>query len=97
MISLRVHERNGDVVVAACDYDILGEEYCEGKLVLSVPRSFYGDESVSMDTLNDFLPKATIANLSGNRVVEHAMELGYIERDSILEVGGIKHAQLILI
>jgi hypothetical protein len=83
--------------VAACDKDILGKDYSEGGIRLSASHGFYGGEEISVEELEAVLSKATIANLTGNKVVGKAVELGFIDEDNILEVAVVKHAQFVLL
>lgn len=83
--------------MAACDEDVLGCTYREGKLKLEVRPDFYdgfaGDEAV----LEAQLRACTIANLVGKNVVEFAIELGFVARENVLTIGGVPHAQWALL
>lgn len=92
-----VYRKEDEVLVAACDREILGKKFTEGDLHLNVSADFYEGSLESLEKLGTLLSQASIANLTGNRVVEHAIGLGFIEEEHVLQVGGIKHAQFILI
>ena len=90
---LKISQREGETVVAACDKDLLNKTFSEGELQLSVSSKFYGEDVKSIEELLEALSYASIANLTGNKVVEAAVSSGYIEEGCVLTVSGIKHAQ----
>lgn len=95
MMYIKVRESEGNIVVAACDSEILGKRFSEGGVHLNVKEDFYKGELENLKDLGKFLSKATIANLSGNNVVDKAIDLGFVDADCVLEISGVKHAQII--
>jgi len=93
-ISVKVHTSGKEVLVAACDEDLLGQTYRSDKLKIHVSRDFYGgqvcDEAVLVSRLN----MATIANLVGKRTVEVAVKHGFVDADCVLVIDGVPHAQM---
>jgi len=95
MIYVKIHRRDEDILLAACDKEILGNTLTDGEFCLSVSREFYGDVLVDIEELTKLMAEATIANLTGNNVVEKAVELGFVDEDCIMEISGVKHAQTV--
>ena len=93
MFCYKIHTCGNDVLVAACDKDILGKAFFEGELQLEVKESFYKRSTAPLTELTEVLSGATIANLAGNRVVDSAISAGYVDKENVLVIGGIKHAQ----
>jgi hypothetical protein len=89
--------RPGETMVAVCDCDVMGKKITEGKLVLDVCRDFYGEEKIAADAAIDLLKRATVANLVGKDSVKYGIEAGLIHREAVISVGGVQHAQFILI
>jgi len=96
MIHTKIHRRGDEILLAACDEEVLGRNLTEGEFCLSVDRRFYEDKFVNIDELAKLLDNATMANLTGNKVVNRAIELGFISEDCIAEISEIKHAQIVL-
>ncbi|ANF22920.1 DUF424 domain-containing protein [Thermococcus piezophilus] len=94
MIYIKVYRVQGEVLLAACDKELLGKTFREGKLKLEVKERFYKGELVELDTLEELLEEATIANLVGERCVEKAIELGYVDENRVLRIEGVPHAQM---
>jgi hypothetical protein len=92
-----MYKASGEVIIAACDKELLGKEFHGGSLKLDVQESFYKGKLVSCREISDALKNATIANLVGERVIKCAILAGYIDRKSIIKIGGIPHAQLFVL
>lgn len=95
MIYVKIHRRENEILLAACDKEILGKTLTDGEFCLNVSREFYGDILVEIDGLGKFMAEATIANLTGNNVVEKAVELGFVDKNCVMKISGVKHAQTV--
>jgi hypothetical protein len=89
--------RKGEVMVALCDSSILGKRVCEGKLVLEASEDFYCGDQVTAEAAVDTLRVATVANLVGEEAVRCGIEAGLIQKDAVMRIGGIPHAQFVQI
>ena len=94
MIWMKEYNTQGEVLLAACDDDVLGKTFCEGELELMVSESFYRGERVSQNIFISKIKSATIVNLVGKEVIEIALELGLISSEGIIEIDGVPHAQI---
>jgi len=83
-----------EFILAACDEELIGKEFREGKKRLLVDERFYGGKLVGPEELVSLLGEATIANLTGERVVQTAIDAGIINPSNVLRVDGVPHAQL---
>jgi uncharacterized protein len=97
MISLKIYHHGDDLMIGACDEQLIGKTFKEGKFQLCVDKKFYDGERVDPPTLRKLLRDATIANLVGKETVKVAMDLGLVEPNGILHVKGIPHAQIVCI
>ncbi|KPU62239.1 hypothetical protein EP1X_09785 [Thermococcus sp. EP1] len=93
-IYVKVYRVQGEVLIAACDEDLLGKTFKEGELKLEVKERFYKGELKDPEELGKFLEEATIANLTGKICVKKAIELGYIDEKRVLHIQGVPHAQM---
>ena len=94
MFSAKVHKTGGQVLVACCDAEILGRTLKSGELEIRISESFYGGQKVDEKSLMDLMKEATTVNLMGDKVVSLALSEGIIDESGIMDVCGIKHAQL---
>ncbi|MDD2614770.1 MAG: DUF424 domain-containing protein [Methanosarcina sp.] len=86
--------KNGDqVLVAACDEEVLGKSLKHGKAVVEISRAFYEGECVSEEKFQKALEEATTANLFGGKTISCAIKYGLIDPDSVIIIDGVPHAQ----
>ncbi|MBU4406158.1 MAG: DUF424 family protein [Candidatus Altiarchaeota archaeon] len=95
MIYVKIHRSGNDILLAACDKEVLGNTLTDGEFCLNVDEKFYEDMLVDVEELAELMAEATIANLTGNEVVEKAVELGFVDKDCVMEISGVKHAQVV--
>ena len=94
MFTVKMHRCGNDLLLAAADKDLLGRKLREGQLRLEVLPSFYEGEDADEELLLNRLSMCTVANLVGEKVIEVAMQGGYIDRGNVLMIEGVPHAQL---
>jgi hypothetical protein len=87
----------GEVVVAACDPEILGKCFKEGKLVLEVKKEFYQGNLLSIEEALAAIESSTIANMVGERIISNAIKAGLICEESVLRISDVPHAQRVVV
>ena len=92
---LKSHQHGAHTLIAVCDCDILGKKFAQGHLKIEVSPDFFGGEKASCTEVEAALASATMANFVGCKTVEHAISLGYVERDCVLSIDGILYAQMV--
>jgi len=95
MISLKRHRVQTEVLVAACDAELLGRSFEEGELHLELGRRFFEGERVDVKLFLEVLALATVANLAGKRTVEAAVGAGFVDPECVITIGGVPHAQIV--
>ena len=95
MISIHVYKQGNDLLIGACDEELLGKKFSEGKFRLDVSKKFYGGSRITVEALKKYLQDATIANLVGEQAVKCAISLGLVDSSCILRIKGIPHAQMV--
>lgn len=93
---VRIHFHNDDVILAACDEDILGMTFRGDGMKITVSESFYKGEVLGKEAFVERMKSVSVMNLVGNEVVAIAVEEGYVLPDSVVEIGGVKHAQVVM-
>ena len=93
---MRVQESGKSVIVALCDRELIGKEYCEGEIVLDLKAysSFYKGQAVAEAEALAALRNATSINLVGKKSVGLAKKLGLAGKDKIRKICGIPHLQV---
>lgn len=95
LICVRTYTKGVELLLAACDSDILGKTFKEGELQIECGR-FYDGEEVSVEEFITQLGQCTIANLVGKRTVEAAISEGFVDEGCVIWIGGVPHAQMVV-
>lgn len=96
MIAIKTYTQGKDVLVAACDTDLLDKTFEEKEICLTITKEFYDDLRGDEELLKKYLARATIANLVGPRVINCTLKLGLIAKENILKIDGVPHAQFLI-
>jgi len=84
-----------NVLLAACDVEIIGKTLRQGKIMFCVKEDFYKGAQVSIEEALCMIENCTIVNLVGKNIVKKAVEKGYVHPDAILHIEGVPHAQIV--
>lgn len=94
-VYLRVFKDARYTLVAACDSELLGATFREGKLKLEVKVDFYRGVSTNIHDALMAIGAADIANLVGEGIVEAAVQKGFVSPSAIVHIGGVPHVQIV--
>lgn len=94
---MKTMRRGRDIIVAACDAELLGKTLEGWRVPFIVSEGFYKGTPASVEEALDALRKATICNLVGKRIVEAAIRMGIIHETAVIYLGEVPHAQKIII
>jgi hypothetical protein len=98
-IVLTERDTQEGLLVSACDADVLGETFENGDVSLTVEEEFYDGEGaetgVAEDRVVESLTACTTANLVGEHTVGLAIEHGFVDEETVLDLDGTRHAQLV--
>jgi hypothetical protein len=96
-IVMRIHRVRSEVVLAACDEELVGQKLPVGNAgrSVTVTSQFYGERVVAVEELRWALHRCTIANLLGARVLAEAEHEGVLAPGAHGLLGGVPHAEII--
>ena len=94
---VKIHQRGNEVIVAACDEELLGRTIYHGDLKIQISESFYKGKKIPLEYIVDYIKRGTIINLIGNNVVDEVSKSIPIISDAAIEIGGIKHVQIVTV
>ena len=92
---VKIHRNEREVILAACDEDLIGRTFREEGKRLDVNELFYKGEAIGRDGLVERMKSVTIMNLVGEEAVTIAIREGYVDESRIIIIGGVKHAQVL--
>ncbi len=90
---LKIYQTESKIMVAVCDQELIGKTFCEGELTIQATEEFYKGDIATTSEVGKALEEATIVNLLGEKAVACAVKKGYIDRENVLIVDGVPHAQ----
>ncbi|EMA55329.1 MULTISPECIES: DUF424 domain-containing protein [Halococcus] len=82
-------------LVSVCDPEVLGETFENGDLDFEVSEEFYDGEPADEEDVVASLAGARVANIVGCDAVALAVEHGFVDEESVLDLGDTRHAQLL--
>ncbi len=82
-------------LVSVCDADVLGEEFENGDVSLTVDPAFYDGDPADENAVVRSLANCSVANLVGTNAVDLAVEHGFVDEENVLDLDGTRHAQLL--
>jgi len=95
MIYIGIYQQGKDRLIGACDENLLGKQYKEGKFHLDIDKKFYGTKKITKGSLKKYLKDATIANLVGETCIKIAINMDLIDQSNVIYIQGIPHAQMV--
>lgn len=83
-------------IIAVCDSEILGKTLVdkEREIEFKVSKDFYGSENFEWDEIANSISNGRNVNLVGNEIVDLAIKNGLVDSKSVIEIEGVKHAQI---
>lgn len=84
-----------EIVVAVCDEELMGKELMMNDVRVKISKSFYGENLVDEEFTLKIMKKATIGNLVGKNIVELAEKNGFIDKQNIILINEVPHAQFV--
>ena len=96
-VYFKIRRVGREIVLAICDCELLGRTLRYGKISFHVDEKFYGDEKTAVVEAVAMISNATIVNLVGKKVVEEAIQQGYVHPEAVLNIEGTPHALIVKI
>jgi len=94
-VNYQIYDHGDEVLLAACDNDVLGRTLQNGDINLEVKESFYAGQKIELERLKKEFKKSTIANLVGEKVVNAAIEEGFGREEDLMMIEDVPHLQIV--
>ena len=95
--SYKVFREGDDTLLAISDLTIIGKVFEEKDLQIEVSKDFYHDKECNSDHVKKLFRNATIINAVGKNIISLMVKDNLVEKESVLIIGGVPHAQVIKI
>ncbi|MBW3014901.1 DUF424 family protein [Candidatus Woesearchaeota archaeon] len=87
----------GKVIIAICDSDLLGKKFEQDDLQLDLTSDFYNGEEKTESEIKEIIKEAYLLNIIGKKSIQFFLNLGIIDKDHIIKISGVPHAQAMII
>jgi len=95
--SYKIFREGADILLAVSDASILGKTIKENDIEIIISEDFYFDKFADETEIMEQIEKATIVNAIGKEIVDLLIKNKLVEKDSVLWIQGIPHAQVVCI
>jgi hypothetical protein len=87
-VYVKIHDLGSEVIVAACDEDLLGTTLSDPKRKIKfyVDPGYFKGELKTLEELAEILRSASSGNLVGKNTVSLAINLGLVHEEAVLIV-----------
>jgi hypothetical protein len=94
---VKTHKKENRTIIAVCDKELLGKLFEENGKQLDLRGDFYKGEEKDIQEIGDLIRNADGVNLVGKEAVELGLQEGVIEKEHVMTIKGVPHAQAVLI
>lgn len=95
--SCKIFREGDDVLLAVSDLSLVGKSFEEGDFHLEVSKDFYYGKECDRDAVLRLVKDATIVNAVGKRIIDLMVKERLVDKDTVLIIKGVPHAQLVKI
>ena len=89
--------KDGRLMLAVCDSSLKGKLFEEKGVCLDLSSNFYNGKEINGVEILKLFRVASIVNLVGKKSVRLGIEAGIIDKNKVIKVENIVHAQGIII
>lgn len=95
MFWVKIYKLKYSTICAICDEEVLGKRINFNGLEIVIKENFYKGELVDEKRAIEIMKTCNIGNLFGNKIVELAIKEGFVDRENVLVLNDILHAQFL--
>lgn len=93
-IYMKIHAAGNQLILAACDKELLGKTLKKDDIHFKISEHFYGGDLVNGDTFLNMMKQVTSANIIGDLCVDLLIEAGIVDGSSVVIIDNVKHTQV---
>ncbi len=92
---VKIHRDKYSEIVAVSDEDLIGKSLDDGKISINISERFYRGDKLNESEAAKILKNAKNVNAIGEESVQLCIKLGLIDKENVLRIKGVPHAQII--
>jgi len=87
---------DGRIILAVCDSELVGKKFVERELQLDLSSDFYKGREMEEEKILKLFKVVQIVNLVGEKCVKLGIKAGIVDKDRVIKIKGISHAQAVI-
>ncbi len=91
----KTYRQDSEFLVAICDSELVGKEFREKDFRLFVDEKFYKDKACGEEEAKELFREATMLNLVGEKIIQIAIEEGFVGKSNVMVISKVPHAQCV--
>lgn len=91
----KIFRQESDTLLAISDFSVIGKTFEEGDRQIFVSEDFYHGKVCNGNEAKKLIRSATIVNAVGKNIVSLLVKEHIVDKNSILIIKGVPHAQII--
>ncbi len=97
MMLVKIHKKESRTIIAVCDKKLIGQLLEENGKQLDLRGEFYNGEERETEEIGDLIRNSDGVNLVGEEAIKLGLQEEVIDKEHVITIKGIPHAQAILI
>jgi len=95
MISAKIHRSEKELLLAACDTELIGKILkLDNGAEITFLENFYSEKEVTEKELILMAKECTTANFFGKKTINALAHAGIITKESVVMIKGVPHIQI---
>ncbi len=91
---VKIHITGNRTITAICDEELINKTFSQGKLILEITERFYKGEIMKEDKVLELMNNATNLNIVGKKAIKLAIKNNIINKENVILIQNIPHAQV---
>jgi len=89
LFSVRVTNRQNNLMLNICDSSLLGKKIVNDKITINISKSYYCERLVEKEEAQNLLKKCFSINMVGKETISLSVSLGIGSHQAIKEIDGV--------
>ncbi|HLD72798.1 MAG TPA: DUF424 family protein [Candidatus Nanoarchaeia archaeon] len=89
-------ETSSGILLIVTDSELIGKKFEEGKKQLDLTAKFYQGQEKKESEIQEMFKSSYLLHLTGEKAVSLGIKSGLVDKDKILTIKGVKHAEAVV-
>lgn len=89
-------ETSSGILLIVTDSELIGKKFEEGKKQLDLTTKFYLGQEKTEPEIQEMFKSSYLLHLTGEKAVNLGIKAGFVDKDKVLIIKGVKHAEALV-